>query len=123
METFRLAAIAKLLLMDDELDDFFNAIATALNAELPDKECILAIKDFIAGKSYHAEDIENSTPFAKVIYLILQEFEQHSDDYKTFAQNIYQAKLYRREPYKSIMEQIEKDKVKISELLGSNTKI
>ena len=93
METFRLAAIAKLLLMDDELDDFFNAIATALNAELPDKECILAIKDFIAGKSYHAEDIENSTPFAKVIYLILQEFEQHSDDYKTFAQNIYQAKL------------------------------
>ena len=25
--------------------------------------------------------------------MILQEFEQHSDDYKTFAQNIYQAKL------------------------------
>ena len=93
METFRLAAFAKLLLMDDELDNFFNAISIALNAELPDKECILAIRDFIAGKSYHAGDIENSTPFAKVVYLILQEFEHHSNDYKTFAQNIYQAKL------------------------------
>ena len=93
METFRLAAFAKLMLMDDELDNFFDTISIALNAELPDKECILAIRDFIAGKSYHAGDIENSTPFAKVVYLILQEFEHHSDDYKAFAQNIYQAKL------------------------------
>ena len=33
------------------------------------------------------------SPFAKVIYLILQEAERLTDNYKQFAQNIYQAKL------------------------------
>ena len=93
LETFRLAAFAKLFLMDEGLDDLFQAIKASLNTELPDKDCILAIRDFLNGQRFSPSNIESSTAFAKVIYLILQEFEQHSDDYKTFAQNIYQAKL------------------------------
>lgn len=79
--------------MDEGLDDLFQAIKASLNTELPDKDCILAIRDFLNGQRFSPSNIESSTAFAKVIYLILQEFEQHSDDYKTFAQNIYQAKL------------------------------
>lgn len=93
LETFRLAAFAKLFLIDEGLDDLFQAIKASLNTELPDKDCILAIRDFLNGQRFSPSNIESSTAFAKVIYLILQEFEQHSDDYKTFAQNIYQAKL------------------------------
>ena len=92
-ETFRLAGFAKLFLMDDDLDDFFNAVRTSLGDELPEKGAILAIKDFLAGKSYAVSNIEEASTFSKVIYLILQEFSEHSKDYKTFAQNIYQAKL------------------------------
>lgn len=93
LETFRLAAFAKLFLVEDGLEDLFEAIKEALNTELPDKECILSLRDFLNGKSYSPSNIEGATAFAKVIYLILHEFEYHSDDYKTFAQNIYQAKL------------------------------
>lgn len=93
METFRLAAFAKLFLMDEGLEDLFRAIKEALNAELPDKDCILAVRDFLNGKPFTPSNIEEASAFSKVIYLILQEFDRHSDDYKTFAQNIYQAKL------------------------------
>lgn len=93
LETLRLAALAKLFLMDDELEEFLNAIKESLDTELPDRECILAIRDFLNGKNYSHSFIENATPFSKVIYLILQEFSQNKDNPKVFAQNIYQAKL------------------------------
>lgn len=93
LETLRLAAFAKLFLMDNNLEEFFDAIKQALNIELPDKECVIAIKDFLNGKSFSTSNVENASKFSKVIYLILQEFAFHKEDYKTFAQNIYQAKL------------------------------
>ena len=93
METFRLAAFAKLFLMDNEIEEFLELIKSALDTELPDKECILAIKDFISGKNYQTGNVECATPFAKVVYLILQEFENNATNYNVFAQNIYQAKL------------------------------
>lgn len=92
-ETFRLASFAKLLLMDEDLEEFLEAIKTAFGEELPDKNVLIAVRDYLAGKNFGTTDVEEATPFAKVIYLILQEFSEHSSDYKTFAQNIYQAKL------------------------------
>ena len=38
-------------------------------------------------------DIEEYSPFSKVIFLILQEISNLKGDYKKFAQNIFQAKL------------------------------
>ena len=93
METMRLVAFAKLHSLDENWDEFFIAINKALGADLPEKECILAIKDFLAGKVYATPDIENSSSFAKIIYLLLQEAERLTDNYKQFAQNVYQAKL------------------------------
>ena len=93
METFRLASFAKLFLMDDDLEDFFDAIRVSFGDELPDKDAVIAIRDFLNGKGYAPSKIEDATAFSKVIYLILQEFAEHAKDYKTFAQNIYQAKL------------------------------
>ena len=92
-ETFRLACFAKLFLMDDDLDSFFEAIRQSFGEELPDKDSIIAIRDFLNGKEFAPSNSEESTAFSKVIYLILQEFSEHLQDYKTFAQNIYQAKL------------------------------
>ena len=79
--------------MDEDIEDFFENIKNALNVDLPEKDCILAIKDYLAGKVYNTGLIEDYTPFSKVIFLILQEFSTLKDDYKRFAQNIYQAKL------------------------------
>lgn len=103
-ETFRLAGFAKLFLMDDGLEEFLNAINTAFDAELPDKNCILALRDFLNGKDYSSSNIEGASAFAKVIYLIMQEFSQHKDDYKTFAQNIYQAKLLASDIHQTQLE-------------------
>ena len=93
LETFRLAGFAKLYLLDENLDDYFERINIALNVELPEKDCILAIKQYLAGKIYDTKNIEEYNAFSKVIFLILQEVSLLKDDYKRFAQNIYQAKL------------------------------
>ena len=93
LETLRLVGFAKLYVMDDDLDDFFNKIKTTLNTELPEKDCILAIKDYLAGKVYNTGNIEEYSAFSKIIFVILQEFSLLKNDYKRFAQNIYQAKL------------------------------
>ena len=93
LETFKLAGFAKLYLLDKDLDEFFEKIKLSLNAELPEKDCILAVKDYLAGKEYSSSNIENASPFSKVVFLILQEISALKDDYKRFAQNIYQAKL------------------------------
>ena len=93
LETFRLAGFAKLYLLDKDLNEFFEKIKLSLNAELPEKDCILTVKDYLAGKEYAVSNIESASPFSKVIFLILQEISVLKDDYKRFAQNIYQAKL------------------------------
>ncbi len=106
LETFRLTAFAKLFLADNNLNEFFDSIKQALNAELPDKDCILAIRDFLQGKSYSTSNVENATTFSKVIFLILHEFAYHNDDYKTFAQNIYQAKLLAADIHQTQIEML-----------------
>ena len=93
LETCRLAGFAKLFLMDENLEEFFSRVAVSLNSELPEAECILAVRDFLADKVYTTGNIEEVSAYSKVIYLILQEISVLTDDYKRFAQNIYQAKL------------------------------
>jgi hypothetical protein len=93
LDTCRLAGFAKLYMLDDDLDDYFRLITSALETELPDKDAILAVRDFLCEKTYLTQDFETYSPFSKTIFLILQEFTEHNNDYKKFAQNIYQAKL------------------------------
>lgn len=95
LETLRLAGFAKLCLMDEGLDNFLELIKITLDTDLPEKDCILAIRDFLAGKVYNTGNIEAYSPYSKVIFLILQEMTNLSTkgDYKKFAQNIFQAKL------------------------------
>lgn len=104
LDTFRLAGFAKLITCSPDLEEFFTKISEATNVELPDKDCILAIKEFLSGKDYAPSDIENATAFSKIIYLILQEFSTHSNDYKLFAQNIYQAKLLAADVHQTQLE-------------------
>ena len=92
-ETFRLAGFAKLFLMDNDINEFFDIVKNSIGYDLPDKDAITAIQEFLSGSDYAPSDIENASAFSKVIYLILQEFSAHKNDYKAFAQNIYQAKL------------------------------
>lgn len=93
LETLRLVGFAKLFLLDENLDDFFAQVSSAMNLELPEKDCILAIRDFLQGKTYDCGNVEEYNAFSKLIFLLLQEFSVLKDDYKLFAQNIYQAKL------------------------------
>ena len=93
LETFRLVILAKLFMADDDIETYFSAIKEALNTELPEKECIMTIRDFWSGKEFLPSNISGSPAFAKVIYLIMQEFSLHINDIKTFAKNIHQAKL------------------------------
>ena len=93
LDTFKLVGFAKLITLDNNLDEFFEKIKNVFQEDLPEKNCIIAVKDFLAGKNYIPSNIENATPFSKTVYLILQELSRTDTDYKAFAQNIYQAKL------------------------------
>ena len=104
METMRLIGFAKLITCDSDLPEFFEKVKVSLNEDLPDKKCIIDIKDFMDGKSFAPSNIEDATAFSKVIYLILQELSVLRDDYKTFAQNIYQAKLLAADIHQTQLE-------------------
>ena len=93
MDTYRLAGFAMLFSASNELEEFFEKVKQSTGEELPEKDCIIEIKNFLAGKDFNPVNVENITTYSKVIYLILQEFADHLNDYKSFAQNIYQAKL------------------------------
>ena len=93
LDTFKLVGIAKVMTLDEDIEQFFDSIKKAFNDDLPEKNCIKAIKDFLAGKDYVPSNIVNETPFAKVVFLILKELSSDTKDYKSFAMNIYQAKL------------------------------
>lgn len=92
-ETFRLIAFAKLITGDDSLDKCFEMIKNSINEDLPEKDAILAIKEFLSGVDYSPSNIEDASAFSKIIYLILQELTNLKENYAGFAQNIYQAKL------------------------------
>lgn len=93
LETCRLASLAKLYMLDNDLEDFINLIETTLATDFPEKSCILALKNFLANKVYSTGNIEDASPYSKIIFLILQEISTLEKDYNKFAQNIYQAKL------------------------------
>lgn len=104
LETLRLVGFSKLYLLDEDLEAFFDKVKETLNVEFPEKDCILAVKDFLAGKVYDAGNIEEYSAFSKVIYLILQEFSILKEDYKRFAQNVYQAKILASELHQKEIE-------------------
>ena len=93
LDSFRLVAFAKLITLDNDLESFFKRVELSLNANILEEDCIVALRDFLAGKDYVPSKVELSTPFSKVIFLILQELSKQKINYKQFAQNIYQAKL------------------------------
>lgn len=105
LDTFKLVALAKILTIDSDMEQFFERIKKAFNEDLPEKNCINSIKDFLAGKNYVPSNIEDETPFSKVIFLILQELSEISD-YKVFAMNIYQAKLLAADIHQTELEYI-----------------
>ena len=92
-ESFRLVVFAKLIANDADISTFIDNTEKALGNEFEDKECIYAISDFLSGAKYVPSNIEQATPFSKTIFLILHELSNLTTDYKSFAQNIYQAKL------------------------------
>lgn len=102
-ETLRLVGFAKIFLLEDNFEEFFAKINSSLNSDLPEKEALIALKNYLAGKEYQISNMETISPFSKVIYLILQEFSILKDDYKRFAQNIYQAKLLAEDLHQSEM--------------------
>ena len=106
METFRLVGLAKLITMDKGLDKFFENVKTSVNEALPEQKCIVAIKEFLAGKDFAPSNIEEASPFSKAVYLILQELSDLKRDYKIFAQNIYQAKLLASDIHEKQLEYI-----------------
>lgn len=103
-DTFRLVTFAMLINNDENLEACFEKIKISLNEEPSEKEAILAIKEFLRGSGYIPSNIEEASAFSKVIYLILQELTNLKDNYKDFAQNIYQAKLLASDLHQTQLE-------------------
>ena len=92
-DTFRLGALAHILSLNSNLDEYYTKVEKSLGDELPEKEVLTILQDFLADKQIEFKNIEDSSPYSKIIYLIIQEFSEQNINYKNFAQNIYQAKL------------------------------
>lgn len=92
-ETLNLAVMAKIYMLDSDIDEFLESINKALNFDLKEKDSILAFKKFISGEDYALGNIDEYSAYSKLLFLILQEFSILENDYKRFAQNIHQAKL------------------------------
>ena len=105
LDTFKLVALAKVLTLDDDIEHFFDLVKNAFNEDLPEKNCIKALKEFLAGKDYVPSNVEDENPFSKIVFLILQELSSIKD-YKTFAMNIYQAKLLATDIHQTGLEYI-----------------
>ena len=104
LETLRLAALSKIFIEPEKLENYLSKIKKKLDTELPDTDALLSIKDFLAGKEFSPSQTEDATPYSKIIYLILQEFSNLNGDFKTFAQNIYQAKLLSTDIHQTQLE-------------------
>ena len=105
LDTFKLVALAKVLTLDDDIENFFDLVKSAFNEDLPEKNCIKALKEFLAGKDYIPSNVEEENPFSKIVFLILQELSSIKD-YKAFAMNIYQAKLLAADIHQTGLEYI-----------------
>ena len=92
-ETFRLVSVAKLFLADEDMESFFESVEKSLGETHPEKDSIIAVRDYLAGRIYSIGNIEEYSAFSKLIFLILQEIAGVKNNYKSFAQNIFQAKL------------------------------
>lgn len=92
-DTLRLGAIGYILSLDDGLDTYLDKIKIALVEDLPDRDTLICVKNFLSGEDVSLKDVENLTPFSKILYLIIEEFSEENINYADFAQNIYQAKL------------------------------
>ena len=106
METFRNVGFAKLIICDENINVFFEKVKKALNEDLPEKDCILAIKEYLTGRKFVSTGAEEATAYSKVVYLILQELSELRSNYKLFAQNIYQAKLLASDLHQTQLEYI-----------------
>ncbi len=106
LDTFKLVGLAKVLTVDKNIDEFFDLVKTAFDEDLPEKNCLLALRDFLAGKDYAPSNIEEETPFSKIICLLLQELSSRKTDYKAFALNVYQAKLLAEDIHQTQLEYI-----------------
>ncbi len=106
LEAFRIAGFAKVIKNDKNLNEFFTTVKNAIGADIPEKDCIRALQEFINGKDYTPSNIEIASPFSKVIFLILSELSKLRTDYNTFAQNIYQAKLLATDLHQTQLEYI-----------------
>ena len=104
LDTFKLVGLAKLYTLDNDLDKFYESIKQVFKEDLSEKNCIESVKDFLAGKKYVPSKIEEENPFSKVVFLILQELSDIGKDYKTFALNIYQAKLLAADIHQTRLE-------------------
>ena len=104
MDTLRLGALAHILSLNKNLSTYLTNIEKALGDSLPEKNLLLSLESFLAGNSYSSINLEKATPFAKIIYLLMQEFSEDLNDNKTFAQNIYQAKLLASDINQSTIE-------------------
>lgn len=105
-DSFILVSFAKLFMMDDDLENFFNTVKNAIGVELSEKDCIISIKNYLRGKEFALSNTENATPLSKAIYLILQEFTHNRYNTKTFAEHIFQAKLLASDIHQKQLEML-----------------
>jgi len=90
-------AISKILLLQDDLDILFNRLKSIFGTIPKNAELYSILKKTITGEKVSLENIDleklKGEKFSKSLFNILRAFNEDREDYKKFAEDIYQAKM------------------------------
>lgn len=94
-DNFGFVALAKILMMKNDLSDFLERINTNLSGMPETFNMFLDLE-----KTIHSQNVDltgkvatDDSKFSKIIFNLVRAFSKDIDDYKKFASDIYQAKI------------------------------
>lgn len=91
-------AISRVLLMKDDLNDFIKKVQTNIGYAPRIFDLFLKAEKLIRGETVRiSSDFDSqNAKFGDIVVSLLNAFVNHQDDYKTFAEYVYQAKISAR---------------------------
>lgn len=94
-DTIGYVALANILQLKGNVKDFLNIVRSDFTTIPHAYDAFIVLEDFIAGKpvQYDESFLTNDNKFSAIIFYLINAFENYRDDYRAFAEEIYEAKI------------------------------
>lgn len=93
MDTMVYSALSRIYMCDGSLEEFLNKVAERLGAEILSKDHLLLLQKLMYNEEFENDLSTSSDSMSIFISNLIIAFKSFDGDFKTFAQNIYKAKV------------------------------